>query len=263
METIPGLPETYERITELLGDPAVSVQDVGRIIGEDIGMTVKILQLVNSAFYGLARPVTSAEEAAVYLGIDTLRTLVLTLGIFSGFEASAIPDKVLDALYHHSLKSGALAKAIAEGEGFEKERVEEAFMAGMLHDLGKLVMVHNMPNSYGRLLRATLDKNLPVQAAEMEIFGATHEQIGAYLVGLWGLPDAIAEAVAFHHAPLRCPDRKFGPVGVVHVADAMAHGEVGSGVDSEAVRLSMDFLGQLTLGDRLARWTALAQDPGV
>jgi HD-like signal output (HDOD) protein len=120
-----------------------------------------------------------------------------------------------------------------------------------------------MPDSYGRLLRATLDKNLPIQAAEMEIFGATHEQIGAYLVGLWGLPDTIAEAVAFHHVPLQCPDREFGTVGVVHVADALAHGVVGSGGDGEDARLSKAYLDQLTLGDRLTHWTALAQDPGV
>jgi putative nucleotidyltransferase with HDIG domain len=259
LATIPGLPATYGRVSALLRDSDASVQEVGRVIGEDVGMTVKILQLVNSAFYGLARPVTSSEEAAVYLGIDTLRTLVLTFGVVASFEESHIPDKEIEALYHHSLNTGTLAKAIAEREGFAKDQVEEAFMAGMLHDLGKLVMVHNMPKSYGRLLRATLDRNLPIHAAETEIFGATHEQIGAYLIRLWGLPDAIAEAVAFHHAPHLFPGTGFNPVGVVHVADALVHREVSLSTDEHHTRLSAVYLTQLGLVDRLAEWADLVQ----
>jgi putative nucleotidyltransferase with HDIG domain len=261
LDAIPGLPATYGRVSELLRDPDASVQEVGRVIGEDVGMTVKILQLVNSAFYGLTRQVTSAEEAAVYLGIDTLRTLVLTFGVFASFEADHIPPEAVEALYRHSLNTGTLAKAIAERERFAKDQVEEAFMAGMLHDLGKLVMVHNMPKSYGRLLRATVDRNLPIHLAETEIFGATHEQIGAYLIRLWGLPDAIAEAVALHHSPQLCPGRRFNPVGVVHVADALDHREVPPRGEMENTRLSTAYLAQLGLTDRLTDWVDLAQAP--
>ncbi|MEJ2640990.1 MAG: response regulator [Desulfosarcinaceae bacterium] len=264
MDSIPGLPDTYARITELLGDPDTSIQAVAKVFGEDIGMTVKILQLVNSAFYGLARKVTSAEEAAVYLGIDTIRALVLTIGIFSGFEEGAVPRQIVEDLYQHSTKTGALAKAIAAEEGLEKDQMEEAFMAGLLHDLGKLVMVHNMPNTYGRLLRATLDRNLPIHTAEMEIFGATHEQIGAYLAGLWGLPDAIVEAVAFHHAPERCPGSGFDALGAVHVADAVAHANARAGGASDGQRLSTSYLERCGLDAHYSRWAALStaqEDP--
>jgi putative nucleotidyltransferase with HDIG domain len=262
MASFPGLPDTYARVTELLRDPDASIQAVAKVIGEDIGMTVKILQLVNSAFYGLARKVTSAEEAAVYLGIDTLRALVLTIGVFSGFEENAVSRQIVEDIYRHSMKTGALAKAIAAQEGMEKDRIEEAFMAGLLHDLGKLVMVHNMPRTYGRLLQATLDRNLTIHTAEMEIFGATHEQIGAYLAGLWGLPDAIVEAVAFHHAPEQCPSSGFDPLGAVHVADALAHapahaGETHSGSVTDRQRLSVSYLERLDLEKRLEKWAAL------
>ena len=258
MKDFPGLPATYTRITELLRDPEASIQAVGEVIAEDIGMTAKILQLVNSAFYGIARSVASPQEAVVFLGLDTIRALVLTIGLFSGFEKSGIPRQMVEDIYRHSLKTGTLAKAIAAHEKMDTHQVEEALMAGLLHDLGKLVMVHNMPDQYGKLLRATLEKQLPIQDAEMQIFGATHEQIGAYLVGLWGLPDAIVEAVAFHHAPDQCPSVAFDPLGAVHAADAMAHVNPQSGGDIHGNRLSMAYLERHDLVDHLGGWIDLA-----
>jgi putative nucleotidyltransferase with HDIG domain len=221
-------------------------------------MTVKILQLVNSAFYGVPRRVAGPEEAVVFLGLDMIRALVLTIGLFSGFEESGIPKKMVEDIYRHSLKTANLAKAIATKENMDKDQVEEAFMAGLLHDLGKLIMVHNMPNHYGELLQATLDKNLPVHDAEIRIFGATHEKVGAYLIGLWGLPDSIADAVAFHHCPWQCPTIAFDPLGAVHVADAMAHVNPHSGGDIHGNRLSMEYLGRLDLTGHLDDWIDLA-----
>jgi putative nucleotidyltransferase with HDIG domain len=258
MEDFPGLPATYAQITELLRDPEASIQAVGKVIAEDIGMTVKILQLVNSAFYGVPRRVAGPEEAVVFLGLDMIRALVLTIGLFSGFEESGIPKKMVEDIYRHSLKTANLAKAIATKENMDKDQVEEAFMAGLLHDLGKLIMVHNMPNHYGELLQATLDKNLPVHDAEIRIFGATHEKVGAYLIGLWGLPDSIADAVAFHHCPWQCPTIAFDPLGAVHVADAMAHVNPHSGGDIHGNRLSMEYLGRLDLTGHLDDWIDLA-----
>ena len=258
MEAFPALPATYARITELLREPEASIQAVGKVIAEDLGMTAKILQIVNSAFYGIARRVTGPEEAVVFLGLDTIRALVLTIGLFSGFEESGIPKKMVENIYGHSLRTGTLAKAIAIREKMGRDLVEEAFMAGLLHDLGKLVMVHNMPDHYAELLQATMDKNLPIHEAEMHIFGATHEQIGAYLIGLWGLPDSIVDAVAFHHCPDRCPTTAFDPLGAVHVADAMAHVNPDSGGDIHGNRLSMAYLERLGLIDHLDGWIDLA-----
>jgi putative nucleotidyltransferase with HDIG domain len=258
MEDFPGLPATYARITELLHDPETSIQAVGKVIAEDLGMTVKILQLVNSAFYGIPRRVAGPEEAVVLLGLDTIRALVLTIGLFSGFEESGIPKPLVEDIYRHSLRTGTLAKAIATHENMDTNQVEEAFMAGLLHDLGKLIMVHNMPNHYAELLQATLNKNLPIHDAEMRIFGATHEQIGAYLIGLWGLPDSIVEAVAFHHCPGQCPTTAFDPLGAVHAADAMAHVNPQSGGDIHGNRLSMEYLERLGLTDHLEDWIDLA-----
>lgn len=258
MEAFPALPATYARITELLRDPETSIQAVGKVIAEDLGMTAKILQLVNSAFYGFARRVAGPEEAVVFLGLDTIRALVLTIGLFSGFEESGIPQKMVEDIYGHSLKTGTLAKAIAIREKMGTDQVEEAFMAGLLHDLGKLVMVHNLSDHYAELLQATMDKNRPINEAEMKIFGATHEQIGAYLIGLWGLPDSIVDAVAFHHCPDQCPTTAFDPLGAVHAADAMAHINPQCGGDIHGNRLSMAYLERFGLIDHLDGWIDLA-----
>lgn len=252
METFPSLPSTYSRITELLHDPDTSVRAVAKVIGEDIGMSLKILQIVNSAFFGLARRMTSAEDAAVFLGIDTIRALVLTIGIFASFEdKGGISKQVVEDIYAHSLKTAALAKTIAIRENLAKDRVEDAYIAGLLHDMGKLIMARHMPKSYGRLYEAAQENKLSIQRAEMQIFGASHEQIGAYLIGLWGLPDSIAETVAFHHVPDQCPASGFDVVGAVHIADAIEHITVQTGRDALKHRLSMAYLDRFGLQDRL------------
>jgi HD-like signal output (HDOD) protein/CheY-like chemotaxis protein len=258
IESFPGLPASYARITELLCDSETSLNEVAKVIGEDLGMTVKILQIVNSAFYGIARRLTSPEEAVVILGLDTIRALVLTIGLFSGFEKSGIPKRMVEELYSHSLKTGSLARTIAKKEHFDKDQVEHAFLAGLLHDLGKLVMAHNMPRKYLKLLQVSLHKKLPIRDTENEIFGATHEQIGAYLIGLWGLPHSVVETVAFHHDPLPCPTIAFDPLGAVHVADALAHISSQSGGDIQENRLSMPYLERFGLISHLDDWIDLA-----
>jgi HD-like signal output (HDOD) protein len=258
IESFPGLPASYARITELLCDSETSLNEVAKVIGEDLGMTVKILQIVNSAFYGIARRLTSPEEAVVILGLDTIRALVLTIGLFSGFEKSGIPKRMVEELYSHSLKTGSLARAIAIKEHFDIDQVEHAFLAGLLHDLGKLVMAHNMPREYLKLLQVSLHKKLPIRDTENEIFGATHEQIGAYLIGLWGLPHSVVETVAFHHDPLPCPTIAFDPLGAVHVADALAHISSQSGGDIQENRLSMPYLERFGLIGHLDDWIDLA-----
>jgi HD-like signal output (HDOD) protein len=130
----------------------------------------------------------------------------------------------------------------------------------LLHDIGKLIIACNMPSSYGRLLEADQANKLSIQMAEMKIFGATHEQIGAYLIGLWGLPDSIVETVAFHHVPDQYPACAFDALGAVHIADAIEHMTAKTGRDAMEQRLSKAYLERFGLKDRLDDWIDLNQE---
>lgn len=221
VETLPSLPSLYEQIMEELESEDPSLKRVGEIISRDVGMTAKILQLVNSAFFGLTRHVGSPEQAVALLGLNTVKTLVLSTQIFSQFEEGRFPPGYMDQLWTHSLNTALCAKAIALEAGAEAMIVEDAFMAAMLHDVGKLILMHALPERGALALERSAATNDPLWKSEEELLNATHAEVGAYLLGVWGLPDNIVEAVAFHHFPSRCPHREFSALTAVHIADLM------------------------------------------
>ena len=226
IDSLPCLPALYTEIVEELESPEASVQKVGGLVSKDIGMTAKILQLVNSAFFGLSRRIVNAAQAVTFLGLETVKTLVLGLQIFSQFEETDVPGFSLDALWDHSFTVGAFARAIAEKENLDPETVDQVFMAGLLHDLGKLILVVNFER-YMELVSLS-ESNGPIWTLEKKVLDTTHSEIGAYLLGIWGLPERIIEAVAFHHCPQHHLGKYFDAVGVVHVANALAH-EIAEG----------------------------------
>lgn len=254
-KTLPSMPALYVEINKELQHPNSSIRRVGQIIGKDPGMTAKILQLVNSAFFGLSRHVSSPVEAASLLGTETLRSLVLSVGIFSQFHDAGVTGFDLDTLSSHSTSTGALAKQIAMAEKTSRPAADDAMMAGVLHDIGKLPLVQDFPESYRKALTVTGEGNVSLCDAEREVFGATHADVGAYLLRLWGLPDSILEAVAFHHCPHRSSAAAFSPLTAVHAANVLEHefcetGNSGNG----ATGIDRDYLAGLNLTDRVPLW---------
>lgn len=252
---LPSLPEVYTKLTTELQSPDASIGTVGKIIGTDVAMTAKILQLANSAFFGIRRHVSSVTQAVSLLGLDTIKSLVLMVGVFSRASAARLPAGFsLDALWRHSMAVGACCQAISKAEDAGKEIASDACTAGLLHDLGILVLAANHTAAYGQILDLVRSKNLSLTKAEQAAFGCTHAQVGAYLLGIWGLPDSIVEAVAFHHYPSQCRARDFGPLAAVHAANALdheAHGVNGGGL---ATALDIEYLGQCGLEDRIGAW---------
>ena len=225
---------------------------IGEIISRDIGMTAKILQLVNSAFFGLAQPVNSPADAAVYLGLNTLRSLVLSMGIFSQYDQRACRFFSLDALAQHSWITGAMARTLAQSERQELKVVEDCFLAGLLHDTGQLVLAFGLPEEYAGVIARARSENLPLWQVEQECFGATHADVGAYLLALWGLPNPIIEAVAVHHHPARCVVPEFSPAVAVHVADNFAHEFSKSG--EPLPPLDTAYLTRIGCAERIETW---------
>ena len=218
---LPSLPRLYSQIIEILQDPEAGVQDIGAIISQDVAMTAKILKLVNSAFFGLGNEITNPSEAVAYLGTETIKSLILVTHAFTNVEIQ-LDGLSLESLWNHSLAVSNAARTVAFFEGAEKKLLDEAFVAGLLHDIGKLIFAINLPKNYQTAIDLARAKQMPLAAAEKLIFGATHADVGGYLLGLWGLPVPVVEAIALHHRPELTMLRAFSPLTAVHVGDALA-----------------------------------------
>ncbi len=256
MNSLPTLPEQYSRIMEELQSEDPSLQRVGQIVETDVAMSAKILQLVNSAFFGLANNMSSPAEAAMYLGVDVLRSLVLTTGVFSQFDESEVDASMLASIWRHSTLSGGLAKKIMQTQTDEPLLADYAFMGGLLADVGKLVFAANYPAQFADVQSLIAQEGLRAHEAERRVIGHDHMEVGAYLVGLWGLPTPVVECVAYHNNPGSCAEPGFSPLTAVHVANAIveSNGEISEDL------LDMEYLQRLQVTDNLQAWTGLFSD---
>lgn len=252
IKCLPTLPALYQQLTEELNKDDASMDRIGEIISRDIGMTTKILQLVNSAFFGLPQPISSAAEAVMYLGISTVRSLVLSVQVFSQFKNPPLPGFSLDALQNHCWMTAVLARRIAKEESRDMKLMDQCFLAGLVHDVGRIILAAGLPEQYARVWNVAGQQGVGLWEAEKTEFGATHADVGAYLLGLWGMPNVIVEAVAFQHCPSRCVPAGFTPLVAIHVANAFAHEKNGG--TAEASCIDTNYLAQLGLADRVADW---------
>jgi HD-like signal output (HDOD) protein len=258
VQSLPSLPHLYVQIQEELQSPNASLQRVGQIIAQDIGMTAKVLQLVNSAFFGIQRRITQPCQAVSLLGLETVNAIVLSVKLFSSFDSALMGRAHLTSLWEHSMATARLAKRIALAEPDGRGLANYAFMGGLLHDAGKLVLATDLATAYGEALALAEAERLADWVAERRALGATHAEVGAYLLGLWGLPDPIVEAVAFHHTPSECAGRAFSALTAVHVANAFDQESRHVADLSPMPYLCEDYVTALGRGARLPAWRELA-----
>ncbi len=260
MSSIPSLPQTYTEIVTELQSPEASIQRIGQIVSKDVGMAAKVLQLVNSAFFGLRHHVSDPAQAASFLGVDTIKALVLSVHVFSQLEFADVEGLCLDTLWTHSAMTGALAKKIISEEDGSEQLRGDALTAGLLHDTGKLILAANLPERYAEVLSIVRDDGASLCEAERQHLGNTHAEVGAYLLGLWGLPDPIVEAVAFHHTPRGCLGEGLTPLMAVHVANALMHAPGHSAEATDIPSLDVEYITQLGLLDRVTTWQSLCSE---
>ncbi|MCU0560754.1 MAG: response regulator [Desulfobacterales bacterium] len=203
IESLPSLPEVYAKLLAEIQSPRSCLRRVGQLLERDVGMTAKILQIVNSAFFGLPRRVVNVQDAVALLGLDTLKALVLSTKIFSQFDSRRMRGLNLEALWQHSMQAGVFARTIAASEKLPRASQDEAFTAGMLHDIGKLVLAQNFPQECEEVAAQASAGDLPAAEIELARFGASHAELGAYLLGLWGIGEAVVDAIARHHRALQ------------------------------------------------------------
>lgn len=254
IDQLPTLPTSYQEIIGALREQKLSVRDLGSLVERDIGLSAKVLQLVNSAFFGTPRHISSPGDAAVLLGVDVLSALVLGSKLFSLDEADAVGAAHLQLLSLGAVHVAATAKRIALDLGAEVRCADQAFLSGILHDLGNLVLLCHRRADYIRLQAEKHSDPAAVSRLERETFGATHGEIGAYLLGLWGFDDDVVEAVVFHHEPPSNLPTNLRPLVALHVAVSLVEG-LPPAPDARIVS-------ELHLEQRLPAWRSATASTG-
>ncbi len=259
IKTMPSIPALYTKIMNELSNEDASVASIGDIIAQDMGMTAKVLQLVNSSFFGMPRHISNAQEAVVLLGIDVVKGLVLGIEVFSTFSKSTMSIISVDKIHDHCVKTGMKAKKIAEIENMDKKLADNAMIASILHDLGKLLMAEHFFDKYSEAVQLATEKDISVFQAETEIFGVSHAEVGAYILGLWGLPTEIIEGIAFHHYPSKYFGKDFSICGLLHVADIIDHHLTGN--EQNLIGVDQAYVDKFDLEPKIPVWReTLAQE---
>ena len=258
MQDLPSLPRTYAALRAALSDPNTSLERVAAIVEQDVAISAKVLQLVNSAFFGVTRDITSIRTAISYLGINTLQSLVLSVEVFRSFQSQKkIPGFSFDDLQAHCQLT---ARIIGSLPGL-KAIAGAVVVAGLLHDVGKLVLVERTPEHFARAVVGARQEKRPLFEVEEQLMGVSHAEVGAYLLSLWGIPYVIVEAVAHHHHPERVPHDKLDVLSGVYFANWLAHersGEPPEGALAYAP-LNQDLVATLGVADEIPGWLALAE----
>jgi HD-like signal output (HDOD) protein/ActR/RegA family two-component response regulator len=253
---LPSLSETFLSLTKLVENPGTTVGQIADVVQRDPAMAAKILQLVNSAFFGPAQIVTSLRAAVSHLGMGTIRNLVLVADAFRVFTPGRnIPAGVMDELWDHSQRTAVIAGKLP----VDRTIREMTVIAALLHDVGRLILASRMPEQFCKSLDLARAKNCSALEAERQVMGVSHAEIGAYLLGLWGIPYQVVDAVLSHHDPVRAAGNGFEITEAVFVADLLAHEAVREHEIAnelrECDRVSLEKLGLL---DRLPEFRALA-----
>jgi HD-like signal output (HDOD) protein/CheY-like chemotaxis protein len=263
IRSLPSVPALYRELIEQLQQPDTGVEEVVNIIVKDTAMTAKVLQLANSAFFGLSRRITSPKDAVIYMGIDMIKALAMAVNVFSQFQSSSRRFSI-DRMARHSVLTGMLARKIASEAGASRSVADDSFMAGLLHEVGTLILVNAYPDRYDEALERAERMGEPMWVAEKEIFGTTHPDIGSYLLWLWGMPGNIVEAVAYQRAPSACPVLAFGPLAALHAACCLGEepppGGKASAGEADENGLDRGYFRALALEERVPRWIELADE---
>jgi HD-like signal output (HDOD) protein/ActR/RegA family two-component response regulator len=257
LEALPSVPRTYLELTDTAARRNSSIDDLAAVVEQDPAMSAKVLQLVNSAYFGAHQRVASIRGAVSYLGVELLKGLALASSTFAAAENLSIEGFSLERLRSSSLLAARAARRFI----VDRKLADEAFTTALVHEVGKIVIALGMPAEYASVLRETASSKTPVHLVEKERFGVSHAEVGAYLLGVWGLPFSIVEAVAFHHHPGSIEEGACDTLAALHVASALIEGESGrmdhaflsrTGFEARLPRLQVIFAEELAATGAIA-----------
>ena len=232
IDDLPTLPRTVLRITELVNDPKSSAKDLARIITDDQVLTARLLKLVNSSFYGFPQRISTVTNAIVLLGFDAIRSLLLTTSVFDLFAGrNKKSNQDQEKFWDHSLGCAVGAKVI--GNHLRHDKIEELFVSGLLHDIGKIVEMLFLRDEFMRIVAIVNKQNTLMITAEHQVLGYSHAEIGKLLAGKWNLPVKLEQVIAHHHKPAAAGSFIM-EASIVHLADILCRAlNMGYGGDNK------------------------------
>ena len=264
---LPTLPTVVATISTKVANPMTNAADVGRLIEQDPALTSKVLRLVNSAYYGFPKQIKSIQHAVVILGFNKVKAIIITATVFDIIEQKDGRQLNLRRFWQHSLGVAIASKAVAETIGASHSG-EDAFIGGLLHDIGKVILDQFQHDLYGPVLQYAGDKDMLLLDAEKELMGVTHSQVGGWIIDKWRLPSSILQMVKYHHTPSQASERR-ELVNSVHLGDFIAKGlGVGNGGDDKMPPLHQSVVSQYSIDpafmekcvDRTLKELARAED---
>lgn len=256
IQHLPSLPSLYQELESTMAGTTATAEQAAAIIAKDPAMVTNLLHVVNSAHFSLRRTITSPAHAVALLGLPTVKALVLSLKVCEAAQRTLALAPISERLWQHGVAVGRAAKALAVHEGMGSVGVEQAFLAGLMHDIGTLVLASQLSQAYAQWQAAVERGDGSPLDLEQQVFGATHAEVGAYLLSVWGLPAPIVEAVGFHHRPAAAQTTGFTLLTAIHVAQAWQSAEsahhAGAAPDAEYLRI-------IGLSERAAQWESLCR----
>ncbi len=218
IKSLPSIPKAVFEVIKLLNDPKTSTGQLAEVMSKDHGLTAKVLAIANSPLYGIKRKVSSIEFAILVLGFQEIKNIIMALSFVETMKA--IPAHYFDPMefWLHSLVVGTGAKGISQHLGFDFG--SEAFVAGLFHDVGVLVIYNYFNPEFKQIIETASSENMSIFEAEKKIMGLSHQEIGKYLAEKWNLPLQLCDAIFYHHNPNECSENKYF-VSVIHLVDYM------------------------------------------
>lgn len=258
INVLPSIPNLFARLQEALKSPDVTADEVAAIIEQDIAMTAKILQLVNSSFFGLYTKIDTISRAVKLLGLDTVKILVLGIQIFTEMKVDSTRFP-LDSLWTHSMLVAQCAKKISMNSTEDLDLINNSFIAGLLHDIGRLLLLSTMTEDYLTLVEKALEGEEQLLNLEQATYMASHAEIGAYLASLWGFPGSVVEAVGFHHNLNNYPGKSFTTALAVHIADYFYYQHCTDRFIGNPPQLNIGYIETVGFSDRIESWSDICK----
>jgi HD-like signal output (HDOD) protein len=263
LHSLPTIPSNYQGVIRAIHSPHSSVQDIAAAVEKDMGITSRVLQVANSAYYGYSKKITSPMEASMLLGIDTLKSLVRYTHVLNNFPQTPATNAVFDQVWRHSAGVAAVARKIVLLHTQDEGLGDEAFTAALLHDIGKVVLTSLKSDEYKAVIRQAAETNTLLNSVERIKLQTTHAETGAYLLSLWGIPFSILEAVAWHHYPRECKNKNFSALTAVHIANVAEHRRNVTDDKKNIPQLDELYLREVGVWDEAQEWVKLRPDRAV